>query len=159
MGLNHNWVKSYDTNQKHGKNAKNRLVFFTKSQKKRKWKYWVITFEPIKNKTCLAPQNDCLNLSFVKYIYAVFEKMARNGQKRPFISRKFDKSPFMYLNQVSGQHLCTPLHCIRMKILKTHKNLEFSVYSAVETANTAKNPISEMTLGFQIRVGKYLVLG
>ena len=30
--------------------------------------FWIITFEPIKTKTCLAPQSDGLNLSFVKEI-------------------------------------------------------------------------------------------
>ena len=46
-----------------------RLDFFDKIAKERKWKYLLfcpITFEPIKIDTCLAPQNDCLNLSFVK---------------------------------------------------------------------------------------------
>jgi hypothetical protein len=31
--------------------------------------------------TCLAPQNDCLNLSFVKEIHVVGIKMARSGLK------------------------------------------------------------------------------
>lgn len=31
--LNLNWFKNYDTNQKHVKSARNRLGFFTKSQK------------------------------------------------------------------------------------------------------------------------------
>ena len=31
--------------------------------------FCVITFGPIKVKTCSAPQNDRLNLSFVKYIH------------------------------------------------------------------------------------------
>ena len=30
--------------------------------------FWIITLEPIKTKTCLAPQSDCLNLSFDKEI-------------------------------------------------------------------------------------------
>ena len=42
--------------------------------------FYVITFEPIEVQTCSAPQNDRLNLSFVKYImYIDGEKMARNG--------------------------------------------------------------------------------
>ena len=41
--------------------------------------FCVITFESIQ--TRLAPQNDRLNLSFVKYIYANGGKLARNGRK------------------------------------------------------------------------------
>ena len=37
-----------------------------------------VTFESIQ--TRLAPQNDRLNLSFVKYIYANGGKLARNGR-------------------------------------------------------------------------------
>ena len=37
-----------------------------------------ITFEPIKIQTCLAPQKDRLNLSFVKDEHKNGEKMARN---------------------------------------------------------------------------------
>jgi hypothetical protein len=52
--------------------------------------FCVITFEPIRIYTFLASQNDRLNLSFVKYVYAVFEKMARNGHKMAIC-----KSPFL----------------------------------------------------------------
>ena len=45
--------------------------------------FCVITFEPIKIQTCLAPQNDGLNLSFVKYIHLDGGKLARNGRKTP----------------------------------------------------------------------------
>jgi hypothetical protein len=41
----------------------------------------VITFEPIEVQTYLAPQNDCLNLSFVKDNYVDSRKLARNGRK------------------------------------------------------------------------------
>ena len=41
----------------------------------------VITFNPIGIQTYLAPQNDCLNLSFVKDIHVVGEKMTRSGFK------------------------------------------------------------------------------
>ena len=43
--------------------------------------YFVVAFDPIKIQTCLALQNDCQNLSFVKDIYVVGEKMTRNGHK------------------------------------------------------------------------------
>ena len=43
--------------------------------------FYVITFEPIKIKTCSALQNDRLNLSFVKDINVDCEKMTRNGYK------------------------------------------------------------------------------
>ena len=42
---------------------------------------YVVAFDPIKIQTCLAPQNDCQNLSFVKDIYVVGEKMTRNCHK------------------------------------------------------------------------------
>ena len=44
--------------------------------------FCVITFEPIKIQTYLAPQNDRLNLSFVKDIHVIAEKMARKGRKK-----------------------------------------------------------------------------
>ena len=43
--------------------------------------FCVITFEPNKIQICSAPQNDRLNLNFVKDIHVVGEKMARNGRK------------------------------------------------------------------------------
>ena len=42
--------------------------------------FCVITFEPIEVQTPSAPQNDCLNLSFVKDIYVDGGKLARNGR-------------------------------------------------------------------------------
>ena len=54
----------------------------------------VKTFEPIKIRTCSSPQNDRLNLSFVKDINVVGNKMARNGRKTAiWASRKFDAPP------------------------------------------------------------------
>ena len=41
----------------------------------------VIDFHPIGILTHLAPQNDCQHLNFVKDIYVVGKKMARNGCK------------------------------------------------------------------------------
>ena len=43
--------------------------------------FCVISFEPMMIKTCLAPQNDRLNFSFVKDIKVVVEKMTRNCHK------------------------------------------------------------------------------
>ena len=52
--------------------------------------FCVITFEPIEVQTCLSPQNDRLNLSFVKDIHVDGRKLARNGRKTAlFVSRKF----------------------------------------------------------------------
>ena len=45
--------------------------------------FCVITFEPIEVQTCSAPQNDRLNLSFVKNVNVHGGKLARNGQKMP----------------------------------------------------------------------------
>ena len=72
---------------KNTKTQKMQTSVFVQNHKKKKMEifaFCVITFEPIKIKTCfecLAPQNDCLKISFVKAIYVVFEKMARNGLK------------------------------------------------------------------------------
>ena len=41
----------------------------------------VITVEAIMIQTCSAPQNDCLNFSFVKDTFVDVQKLARNGQK------------------------------------------------------------------------------
>ena len=89
-GLYLNWCKSYDKNEKHTKNTKNpkitknstRILFFLQNRTKTKMEiiaFCVITFGPIKVKTCSVPQNDRLNFSFVKDIYAVGKNMARNG--------------------------------------------------------------------------------
>ena len=43
--------------------------------------FYVINFEPIEVQTCSAPQNDSLNLSFVKDVSVVAKKMAKNGCK------------------------------------------------------------------------------
>ena len=43
--------------------------------------FCVITFEPIEVQTLSAPQNDRLNLSFVKDNYVDGGKVARNGRK------------------------------------------------------------------------------
>ena len=43
--------------------------------------YFAVAFDPIKICTHYAPQNDCWNLSFVKDIYVVAKKIARNGRK------------------------------------------------------------------------------
>ena len=46
--------------------------------------FCVITFEPIKIQTHSAPQNDCLNFSFVKDVHVIGNKIARNGRKMDF---------------------------------------------------------------------------
>ena len=43
--------------------------------------FCAITFEPIEVQTCSAPQNDRLNLCFVKDTYVDGKKLARNGRK------------------------------------------------------------------------------
>ena len=46
-----------------------------------KFVFYVVAFDSIKIQTPLAPQNDRQDLSFVKDIYVVGEKMTRNGGK------------------------------------------------------------------------------
>jgi hypothetical protein len=41
----------------------------------------VITFEPIRIQTCSSPQNDLLNLNFVKDIKVIGKKPTRYGHK------------------------------------------------------------------------------
>ena len=43
--------------------------------------FYVIAFDPIEIQTCLAPQNDRQNLSFVKDNNVFVAKMTRNGLK------------------------------------------------------------------------------
>ena len=63
--------------------------------------FCVITFEPIEVQTCSAPQNDRLNLVFVKDIKLVAKKMARNGRKTEFSFCELAKSEKIYLHFVS----------------------------------------------------------
>ena len=44
----------------------------------------ILAFDPIKIWALYASQNDSWNLSFVKDIKVVGNKMTRNGRKRPF---------------------------------------------------------------------------
>ena len=44
---------------------------------------YVVSFDPTKIQTCLAPQNDYQHLNFVKDSYVYGEKMTRNGRKKP----------------------------------------------------------------------------
>ena len=60
--------------------------FFFQNWKTQFWKQiviYVVAFDPIKIQTCLAPQNDCQNQSFVKDNYVVGKKMTRYGPKNP----------------------------------------------------------------------------
>ena len=51
--------------------------------------FCVIISEPIDIKTCLAPKNDRLNLSFVKDVHTISKKWPKMVVKRPFISCNF----------------------------------------------------------------------
>ena len=53
----------------------------TRKVQKNIFAFCVITFEPIEVQTCSAPQNDRLNLSFVKNIMWIAKKMTINGCK------------------------------------------------------------------------------
>ena len=52
----------------------------------------VIAFEPIKIQTCSPPQNNHLNLSFVKDKHTVGKKMAIYGRKMAIYQLLFFKS-------------------------------------------------------------------
>ena len=60
--------------------------------------FCVITFEPIKVKTCSAPQNDRLNLSFVKYIHVDGENLAWNGCKTTISQSTYFLDTLYYMN-------------------------------------------------------------
>ena len=68
------------------------------------WAFCVITFEPIEVQTCSAPQNDRLNLSFVKDIYVDGGNLAWNGCKTA-ISQSTYLWDTLYLDQfgIGGQ--------------------------------------------------------
>ena len=53
-----------------------------------KKKLYVVAFDPIKILTLKAPQNDRLNLSFVKDFYVVAKKWPEMVIKWPFMSQK-----------------------------------------------------------------------
>ena len=74
--------------QKHKKTQKSTKTVHTKfflqnptKKKMEKIAFFVTTFEPIKIQTHSAPQNDCLNLSFVKDIYVDGGNLAIKGCK------------------------------------------------------------------------------
>ena len=48
--------------------------------------FCVITFEPVDVQTRSAPQNDRLNLNFVKFTYLHGGKLARNGGKTAILA-------------------------------------------------------------------------
>ena len=83
-------------NTKTQKKQKMQMSVFVKNGKKKEMKifaYCVLTFEPIISKTCLPPQNDRQNLSFVKDDNTYCKKMARKGRteviyKGTFISKQ-----------------------------------------------------------------------
>ena len=52
-----------------------------------------IAFEPIKIQTCSAPQNNRLNLSFVKYIKVAGKKWLEMVIKRTFVSDNNYETP------------------------------------------------------------------
>ena len=83
--LSYDWFKSYDTKQKYF-----HLIFNYHFVQKQTFAsslcfcifvFFVILFVPIKIQTWLTPQNDHLNLSFVKHKHVVGKKMARYGLK------------------------------------------------------------------------------
>ena len=87
MGLNFNWFKIYGL--KCSKKQIFPFLFFCDIVKKKNafvffaflffFTFCVINVVPIMIQTCSAPQNDRLNLRFVKDFHIVGTKMARNG--------------------------------------------------------------------------------
>ena len=61
------------------------VLQYSKKMEMEIFAFCVITFELIKIQTRLAPQNDHLNLRFVKDENTVGKKMARNSPKQPAI--------------------------------------------------------------------------
>ena len=60
------------------------VFFLTKLKKKTELKnfvFYIVAFDSIEIQTCLDPQNDHQNLSFVKDVHVVGKKMTRNAGK------------------------------------------------------------------------------
>ena len=69
--------KNEQTTKRNNKNnIQKRCYKIAKKRKRKYFAFWVITFEPNKMQTRSAPQ-----MTFVKDIYVVGEKMTRNGGK------------------------------------------------------------------------------
>ena len=88
MGLYHIWFKSYEG-------------FFYKITRKVETEisvFCVITLEPIKIQTCLIPQNDRLNLNFVKDIHVFAEKMTRSCLKTAICHSQILGNTLYYIN-------------------------------------------------------------
>ena len=71
---------------------------------------YVITFEPIRIQTCSSPQNDRLNLSFVKDFHVVGKKMTKNGQKMAIFESSIFRI-FFFKNWKSGNRKNCDLWC------------------------------------------------
>ena len=74
---------SCQKNTKNGRKMASYEVNFkiVKKLKMKQFVFNVIAFVPIKIQTCLAPQNDSQQLSFLKDIYVVGKKITKNGHK------------------------------------------------------------------------------
>ena len=72
--------------------------------------FYLLAFDSIKFLTGLAPQNDRLNLSFVKDFHVVGTKMTRNGRKRPFMRCKFSGCFFTKLKKLIFDNICVLWH-------------------------------------------------
>ena len=64
--------------------------------------FCVITFEPIKIQNCEAPQNDRLNLTFVKDGHIVGKKMAGNGHKTAICQSVLNRNSLYFLLEQSA---------------------------------------------------------
>jgi hypothetical protein len=73
---------------------KTAIYHFVSSQvQKNIFAFCVITFEPIEVQTHSAPQNDHLNVSFVKDSYVDGGKLAGNGQKTAILAGGWGQLP------------------------------------------------------------------
>ena len=60
---------------------KEKICIFSRLLVTSSYVFFVITLEPNEVQTCSAPQNNCLNLIFVKSFFVNSRKLARNGWK------------------------------------------------------------------------------
>ena len=77
-----------------------KMMHFQAWKKKDFNQYYVVAFDPIKIYTHLAPQNDRLNLSFMKDIYGVAKKWPEMFKKWPFLKLEFQ---FFFLQNWKSQ--------------------------------------------------------
>ena len=91
MGLNSDWFNGYDPKSRYF-HFQFLAILYKNTHLFCVFAFYVITFLPNKIQTRKAPQNDRLNLSFVKDTHTVGKRMARYGRKMAIYQLLFFES-------------------------------------------------------------------